>query len=254
MISLNEREKYCLGLIITKGGQSSYKEIKDTILESREYFKDLSERYLKYSAIKRTLRTLVKKGYLSEKSNIFKINPVMEIGFIRQFPIMTSKAIKSNLEYRKEHILQFDTSEVEDFLLNEDFVENPPYGLIENLREALKHQKMGSYDSVLVNCGKCVEIMLNELDDDYSLFDKKLTTGNEINQLRNEKIANKMKEMNEDDLRTFTDGISLIYRFRNIMGAHAGWELGLDQIATSCLILTFYLADVYLWRIRKERS
>jgi len=254
MVSLNEREKYCLALIITKGGQASYDEIKDTIIESKESFENLSERYLKYQAIRRTLNNLVKKGYLLEKQDVFNINPLMEAGFIRECPFMISKAIKNNLKYRKEHILEFDTSEVEEFLLNEENFENPPYGLIDNLREALKLHRIESYDSVLVKCGKCVEIMLNEINEDYSLFDKKLSTGNMINQLRNEKIINKMKnEVDKDDLMIFIDGVSVIYRFRNIMGAHEGWEWGKNQVAMSCLILTFYLVDLYLWNIRREQ-
>ena len=261
MTPLNEREKYCLALIITKGGQASYEEIKDTILESRESFKDLSERYLKYQAVKRTLLALVNNGYLSEfKSENFKINPMMEAGFIQQFPILISKGIKSNLKYRKEHILEFDTSEIEKVLLDpkqmHEIFKNPPYDLIENLKEAIKFQKMDSYDSVLVKCGKCVEIMTDELNYDYSLFDKELTTGRMITRLRNEDIINKVKkkEVDIDDFRTFIDGINVVYRFRNIMGAHSGWELGIDQVSTSCLILTFYLTDLYMFNIRKERG
>jgi len=257
-MSLNEREKYCLALIITRGGEAIYDAIRDTILESRESFKDLSERYLKYKAVKRTLLTLVKKGYLSEpKPEIFKINPIMVAGFIQQFPIEISKGIKSNLQYRKEHILEFDTSEIESVLLDDEYMsdvfKNPPYDLIENLREALNLQKMGSYDSVLVKCGKCVEIMVDELNYDYSLFDKELSTGRMITQLRDEDILKKMRneEIDIDDFRTFVDGINVVYRFRNIMGAHSGWDLGIDQVATSCLILTFYLADLHMWNFRK---
>ena len=260
-MSLNEREKYCLALIITKGEEASYDEIRDTILESRESFKDLSERYLKYQAVKRTLLTLVNKGYLSEpKSEVFKINPIMVAGFIQQFPIMISKGIDSNLKYREEHILEFDTSEIERMLLDDEHVhevfENPPYDLIENLKEALKLQKMCSYDSVLVKCGKCVEIMVSELNYDYSLFVKKLSTGRMITRLRNEDIFNKVKKkkVDIDDFRTFVDGINVVYRFRNIMGAHSGLEWGIDQAATSCLILTFYLADLYTWNIREDRG
>ena len=257
-MSLNEREKYCLALIITKGKQASYDEIRDTILESRESFKDLSEKYLKYQAVKRTLLSLKNKGYLSEpKSKIFKINPIMVAGFIQQFPIMISKGLESNLKYRKEHILEFDTSEIERMLLDDEYMDelfkNPPYDLIANLKEALKLQKMDSYDSVLVKCGKCVEIMVDELNYDYSLFDKELSTGKMIARLRNEDISNKVKEkVNSDFFRTFVDGINIVYRFRNIMGAHSGLEWGIDQVATSCLILTFYLADLYIWTIRKE--
>lgn len=251
MVSLNEREKYCLALIITRGGQASYEQIRDTILESRESFGDLSEHYLRYQAISRSLHALVDKGYLSEKKDVYRINSLMEVGFVQQFPIMISKAIKSNLRYRREHILEFNTSQVENYLLNEDSFVDPPYGLIENLKEALKLHKMESCDMVLVKCGKCVEIMTNELDDDFSLFDKDLSTGSMINQLRNTNIADKMN-LDRDDLRTFVDGISVIYRFRNIMGAHEGWDWGKDQVATSCLVLTFYLVDLYMTDIRMK--
>jgi len=259
MISLNEREKYCLALIITKEGKAHYEEIRDTILESRGSFRDLSERYVKYRAIKKTLRSLVAKGYVSEEtSEVFKINPLMEVGFIRQFPILVSEAIKSNIRYRKEHILQFNTSEIEKMLLDDENIgkvfNNPPYDLIQDLKEALELQKMGSYDSVLVKCGKCVEIMLSELDYDYSLFDKKLSTGNKIGRLRNEDILEKVNKVDMDDFRTFVDGINVIYRFRNIMGAHSGWHWGIDQVGTSCLILTFYLADLYMWNIRRDQA
>jgi len=254
-MSLNEREKYCLALIVTRGGQIGYDEIRDTILEFRESFRDLSESYLKYQVIKKTLRSLVKKGYLLEDTpRTFRINPVMEIGFIRQFPITISKAIQSNLEYRKRHIIQFDTSEVERELLSEEEYERPPWELIENLKEALRLQKIGSYDSVLVKCGRCVEAMMDELDDAYSLFEGELSTGQMIKQLRNENILNKMKSelVDIDNFRTFVDGISVVYRFRNVMGAHEGWAWGSnEQVAQSCLILTFYLADLYVWLIRK---
>ena len=258
-MSLNEREKYCLALFITKGGEAKYDEIRDMILESRESFKDLSEKYLKYRVVKRTLHTLVNKGYLSElKSETFKVNPIMVTGFIQQFPIMISKGVASNLKYREEHILEFDTSEVERILLDDEHMsevfKNPPYELIENLKDALELQKMGKYDSVLVKCGKCVEIMVSELDHDYSLFDKELSTGRMISKLRDEEIFNKMKKkkVDVDFFKTFVDGINVVYRFRNIMGAHSGLDWGVDQVATSGLILTFYLADLYMWTIRKE--
>ena len=252
MVSLSEREKYCLALIITKGGQATYDEIRDTILESRESFGDLSDKYLRYKAIKRTLDTLSRKGYLTDKEEICAINPIMQTGFIERFPIAISRAIKSNRRYRDQHVLEFDTSSVESYLLSGTAYPDPPYGLVENMEEALKLHRMESYDSVLVKCGKCVEIMVDEVDEDYSLFDKELSTGTMINQLRDDRIIKKLRvSVDNDNLRIFVDGISVVYRFRNIMGAHEGMEWELDQAATSCLILTFYLVDLYLWAIRK---
>jgi len=105
-----------------------------------------------------------------------------------------------------------------------------------------------------VKCGKCVESIVDELNYEYSLFDKRLSTGTMINRLRHEDVFNKIikKRLDEDDFRTFVDGISVVYRFRNTMGAHSGFEWGIDQVSTSCLILTFYLVDFYVWRIREE--
>lgn len=256
MLTLNDREKYCLALIIVNGGQASHDEIRDIILEHKESFSGLSEKYLRYQAVKNILKNSMKKGYITETKDIFKINPMYEVGIIQQFPVVVSKAIKNIITFRKNHLLEFDTSFVEESLLTDDMMEKPPYGLIENLQDALKLYKIESYDSVLVKCGKCVEIMMDGLNDQYDLFDYGISTGNMINQLKNEKIIEKLNEeiISKDLLRTFIDGISLIYRFRNIMGAHAGLEWGQDQVATSCLILTFYLTDLYLWAIRKEQK
>lgn len=255
IMSLNEREKYCLALIITKGGEASYDELRNTIFEFKECFRDLSEDYLKYQAIKNTLRSIVKKGYLfEEKSEIFRINPVMELGFIKQYPVTISKALHSNLGYREEHILEFDTNEIERELLNEENYVHPPWALLENLKEALRLQKMGSFDAVLVACGRCVEAMMDELDVQYSLFEKRPSTGQMIKQLRNERILTKMKseKVDMENFGTFIDGINVVYRFRNVMGAHEGWAWGSnEQVAQSCLILTFYLADLYVWILRK---
>jgi len=253
MSVLNDREKYCLTLLIAKGGQAHGDDIRDIILEHKESFNGLSEQYLRYQAVKRMLNNLVKKGYVTSTKDIFKINPIYEVGIIQQFPVIASKAMKNVISFRKNHVLEFNTSSVEGYLLTEDTMEEAPYGLIENLQDALKLYKIESYDSVLVKCGKCVEIMMDELNDQYELFDSDLRTGNMINQLRNEQIREKLNhEINKDYVRTFTDSVSLIYNFRNIMGAHSGFEWGQDQVATSCLILTFYLSDLYIWAIRRE--
>lgn len=253
MSALNDREKYCLALLIAKGGQALSNDIRDIILEHKESFNGLSEQYLRHQAVKKTLNNLKKKGHVTSTKDIFKINPIYEVGLIQQYPVIASKAMKNVISFRKNHVLEFNTSSVEGYLLTEDTIEVAPYGLIENLQDALKLYKIESYDSVLVKCGKCVEIMMDELNDQYELFDSDLRTGNMINQLRNEQIREKLKnEINKDYVRTFIDSVSLIYNFRNIMGAHSGFEWGQDQVATSCLILTFYLVDLYIWSIRRE--
>ena len=61
MLKLSDREKYCTALLIIKGGNAHYEEIRNVVLDSRESFDGLSDRYLKYSAVKRNLGSLVKQ-------------------------------------------------------------------------------------------------------------------------------------------------------------------------------------------------
>lgn len=251
---LNEREKYCLSLIIANGGKLDYEIIKNIILNHRESFSDLSERYLKYKAIKKTLLKLEGNNFVSELNEIYEINPIIEAGFVQEYPIIMVKAIKNFINYRNDHILQFDTTEVEDYILNyKHFVDHSPYGLIENLKDALELQKMKSYDSVLVKCGKCVEIMVNYLDENFELFETQLSTGRMIRKFGTKEIEEKIEDdVSIDTWRTFSDGINVVYRFRNLMGAHESWSWGEDQVATSCLILTFYLVDIFLTLLYQE--
>lgn len=254
-MSLNDREKYCIGLILLGGGEAEYDEIRNIVLETHGSFEGLKESYIRKGAVINTLRGLVKKNYLSEKEYKFSINSVFEPGFIQRYPTEVLGAIRSELAYRKKHMLEFDTFEIEDFLLNPKYYDKPPFELLTHLHEALELQRNISFDSVLVQCGKCVELMLLELNEDYGLFDKKLTIGHMIRQLQDDQIIRKINAQ-KDDLRTFADGVGLVYRFRNIMGAHASgtFEWGLDQVATSCLILTLYLADLYSTKIRGKRK
>lgn len=252
MLSLKDREKYCFGLIIVNAGEASLQEIRNIVVETKGPFEGLDLKYLKRKAVKNVLRSLVKKNCLSEKDSKFKINPIFELGFIRQYPSEISKAIKSELNYRKKHILHFDTIEVEEILLNEESYDTPPFDLISELNEAMELHRNGKYDSVLVKCGRCVELMLNELDEDYCLSLGKLKSGNKIGKLKSEEVCEELS-VERDDLNTFVEGIGLIYKFRNKMGAHASgvFDWGKDQVATSCLILTIYLADFYASNIRK---
>ncbi len=62
----------------------------------------------------------------------------MIAGFIQQYPIAVSKGIEVNLRYREKHTLEFDTSKIEEMLLDDEYIEktfkNPPYDLMENLK------------------------------------------------------------------------------------------------------------------------
>lgn len=119
MFSLNDREKYCLGLMIVAGGDASFYDIRDYVIETNGPFEGLDPKYLRYSALKKVLRSLAKRNYLSEKNDAFVVNPIFELGFIQKYPMEISKAIKSVLKYRKKHILEFETIDIENSLLQE---------------------------------------------------------------------------------------------------------------------------------------
>ena len=252
MFKLTDREKYCISILIMKGEETHFEEILDIILDSRESFEGLDEKYLKHQALKRTLNSLVKKGIIAEDELFYKVNPVIEIGFIKEYPTIFLKAIKANQKCRDKHVLEFCTREIEEILLNEALYDEPPYELIAHLNEALDLHRRNSFDLVLVKCGKTVEIIVDEMNEDYNLFEASLSTGNMINQLKNDKIISKI-DAKKKDVKTFADGLAVVYRFRNIMGAHSNkeGEWGLDQVATSCLLLTLYLADFYMTKIGK---
>ena len=142
MLSLKDREKYCFGLVIVSGGEEFFHRIRDIIIETKGPFEGLDPKYLRYKAVKNVLKSLEKKNCLSENDDVYRINPIFELGFIKQFPSEICKAIRSNLNYRKKHILHFDTTEIEEILLNPESYEHPPDDLIIELREALDfHRK-----------------------------------------------------------------------------------------------------------------
>lgn len=247
MSELNQQEKYCIALMIVNGGELDYQSLMEMICEYKEDFSHLKESYIRAKKIKNVLSKLKNKGFIHEKDWIYRINPYMELGFIKESPLILQKAIKNNLEYRKNHILEFNTMYVEDVLFNEIDYDIVPFGLIENLQEAMRLLKLHSFDSVLVKCGKCVEIMINTINQHYDIFTKKQSIGNMIIQLKQDKFSEKFNEVyNLNMWITFLDGIGVVYKFRNIVGAHDSIEWREDQLAMSCLILTFYLVDLFL--------
>lgn len=190
---------------------------------------------------------MCKKGYLENDDDIYEVNELIKLGFFQKYPIVLQKALDNSRKYRKDHILEFNLDYIENYLF-EEFIYESPWGLIENLIGATELYKNSSYDSAIVKCGKCIEIMINSINEDYDLIDGKNTTGNLINQFKNDSTWDKIKDQIFDDKNgwlTFLDGSSVVYRFRNVMGAHDGPSWGEEQVSMACLLLTYYLTDVY---------
>lgn len=100
----------------------------------------------------------------------------------------------------------------------------------------LKNKKIRNILNILVE---------TSIDRYHDIFSKNLSTGNMINQLKQEKMREKV-DFDRETWMTFLDGAGLVYKFRNIVGAHASWEYREDQLAMSCLVLSFYLVGNFM--------
>lgn len=260
MISLNNREAYCISLIITDGGRLDYETLRDVVLQFRESFHGIGEHHLKYKAIKKVLTNLIDERLISENPNevyTLSIDSDLEEYLVKKHADYMVKAIKNLTAFRRRHVLEFNLSFAQDTILSDDWAESFPYGLIEELKKAINtHQRTKNYSAVINNCARCTEIMIRELNEQYSLFPKDKPITRMISEIKNEKIVEKFSHDREEreTFRVFANAVYTIYRFRNKMGAHADWQWGDREIATSCLILTLYLADLYSEDIRRPTS
>lgn len=261
MIGLDSREAYCVSLVIANGGVIDYETLRDVILQYSESFRGLSERYLRYRSVRNTLSNLVQEKLLSETiDNIYVLSVDSDLleYLIKRHAHYVAKAI-SNLTVlrrrQKQHVLEFDLSFAQETILSDEWGGLMPYELQEELNGAIDiHQKTQEHDAVITKCGRCVEIMIRELNEQYSLFpmDKPITRM--ISEIMDERTIEKFSSNREEreTFRVFACAVYTIYRFRNKMGAHPDWRWGSEEVATSCLMLTLYIADLYATDIRKS--
>jgi len=260
MISLDEQEAYCIALIIVNGGQMEYKALRDIVFEFRESFHGLAERYIKYKAVKRVLSNLVSQGFLLKSKDAYSVDSDLEEYLVKKHANFLVKAIKNLAAFRKQqkqHILEFDLSFTQETILSEEWEDVMPYGLIEELKGAIDiHQKTEEHDAVLTKCGRCIEIMVEELNRQYSLFSPRKSITRIISEIKNEEVIQHFSSDPEEreTFRVFAYAVYTIYKFRNKMGAHRDWRWGSEEVATSCLILTLYIADLYSTDIRKSEE
>lgn len=238
----NDREKYCISLLIANGGIMDYYDLRDIILEYNEGFSNVKH---VDRAVKRTIVKLIDKGEIDVKDDSIKLNPVLVAGFIQNFYSEVLKAIENYQLYGKNNIMEFNARDTLRYFKDEIFDEH--YFLIKEITEAYNiYQMTKKYNSVITSCGRCVELMVQYINEECSLNIKESRTRSLINKIKNNEFIQKMEKEDKDRWYYFLDGCNIIYQFRNKMGAHMDYYWGDDQIAHSCLIMTFYFIDYFV--------
>jgi len=238
----NDREKYCISLLIANGGTMDYCDLRDIILEHNEGFSNVKH---VDKAVKRTIDKLIEKGEIEKKDDSIRLNPILGAGFIQNFYSDILKAIENYQLYRKNNVMEFNAKYTLHNLKDEIFFEH--YWLIKEITEAYNiYQMTKKYNSVITSCGRCVEHMIQYINEQYSLNLKGTSTRSLINKIKNNEFIQKMNKEDRDRWSYFLDGCNVIYQFRNKMGAHMDYYWGDNQIAHSCLIMTFYFIDFFV--------
>lgn len=259
MKSLDSREAYCLSLIIANGGNMDYNILRDVVLQYREPFQGLKTNYIKNKKVKKVIGNLVDEGIITEMADgacALSIEPALEEYIIKKHANYFCKAMKHLNEFRREHFIDFNLSFAQETILSDEWAEFLPYDLVDELKKAINtHQRTRNHSAVITNCGRCSEIIIKELNEQYSLFPPNKQITKMISEIKEKAVIEKFSNNREkkETFRIFGSAIYTIYQLRHKLGAHADWKWGEREIATSCLILTLYLADLYSMDIRKEQ-
>ena len=236
-----------------------YDTLREIVLQFRESFHGLKEKYVRHKKVRRVLDDLTDERLLSKTQNdvttySLSVDSDLEEYLIRSHANYMSRAIKNLTAFRKQHVLEFSLSFAQRTILSDDWLEDLPYELVEELRRAINtHQRTKNYSAIINNCGRCVEIMVRELNEQYSLFPENIRITRMISQIKDEKVISKFSSDREEreTFRVFACAVYTIYKLRSKMAAHVDWQWWME-VATSCLILTLYITDLYSEDIRKS--
>lgn len=253
MVSFDGREKYCISLMISRGGKITLSKIKDIIYEFRGEYEGLSEDYIKYGkAIPVTLNKLEKRNFIKRIDSSYELDPHITSGFVKENYSDVLKGMEINQKYKMKYELEFDAKDILDGLKPEEAFEYEYEELFDEINKAFRtYQTTDNYRSVITSCGRCVEMMIKIIIEKYELSISAKRIGNTINKLNDSK-SEFMKKLKKDDKEIwvpFLNGCRVIYDFRNRMGAHAGSHWAIEQVANSCLLMTLYFIDYYIYAL-----
>jgi len=238
--------------MIARGGSITTKKLKDIITEFKGEYEGLSNDYVKYGkAIQITLDKLVKRNFIKRIDDAYELDPIILSGFAKENYSDTLKGLEINFKYKQKYELEFDAKDILDILKPENVPEYDYEDLLGEINNAFRtYQTTDNYRSVITSCGRCVEMMINLLVENNNLKINTNRTGYAIDKLNDPNSEFMLKLLNKDGKnvwRFFFNGCKLIYDIRNRMGAHPGVHWGLQQVANSCLLLTMYFVDYYLY-------
>ena len=227
------------------------KKLKDIITEFRGEYEELSNDYVKYGkAIQVTLDKLEKRNFIKRIGDEYELDPIIISGFVKENYSDILRGLETNFKYKQKYELEFDAKDILDMLKPEDAPAYDYEGLLDEINKAFRtYQTTDNYRSVITSCGRCVEMMINLLVEHDNLQINTNRTGYAIDKLNDSK-SEFMLKLNKDvrnAWRFFFNGCKLIYDIRNRMGAHVSMGWGLQQVANSCLLLTMYFVDYYLY-------
>jgi hypothetical protein len=96
-----------------------------------------------------------------------------------------------------------------------------------------------------------MEILVRKLNKKYALVNENKKVTEIIAEFKNPSVTSKIKHKEDREAFTvFANSAYLIYKYRSKMGAHEDWWWGLNQVAMSCLLLTFYLVDLFAFDLQ----
>ena len=173
---LSEREKfYVIGLIISNGGKISYEKLVNIILRFRSPFYELDKKYIRYRVVKKTIDSLLSKKYISEmEKEEYIISDLIKHKFIEQHLEDFIEVLSVFSNYRNQYHLEFDIAELEESILDSKWSEVVPSDAVYEIKQAIKiYNKTDSYDSVILKCGKVMEILVTKVNKEYKLIDFK---------------------------------------------------------------------------------
>lgn len=245
---LEDREKFIAGLIIANGGKITYEKLVNIILRVKGPFYGLDKKYVRYKLIRGMISGLVSKNFIDEtEREIYTVPEFVKNKFTESYPKDLLAILSVFSQYRNLYHLEFDLAEIEEGILDPRWYKIIPYGVVEQIQQAIEiYKKTSSYDSVITKCGKVMEILVREVNKKYKLVDENKPITEIIAEFKNQDIINKIQSQKDREaFRIFAYSAYLIYKYRSKMGAHIDWWWGMNQVAMSCLLLTFYVVDLF---------